>query len=501
MLMDIRFVVVVLVAGVVLAAYASGIGIDDVVEFIPDLPDIPGLGGNDDGIEARFIVTVSAGTYTAKASDGTVLTSGTSAATVIQKALDSVSGSSTEKVLLKGDLVLGEQLEPKSNTIIELDGKITTSAASKSGMVYASGKDHITIQGGEWDNNMLHTVYSSTGAATGEKVNADGNPNGGGARGAFIIKSSQNIVIKDLKVHSSPYGNVLMASCSQCTIKNVESYDTGDMYTTVEAKRGASMTLSYCSNFVVEDCHIYDSARGGVYFYTHDEGTVQHIDNNVFKNNKVERTECSGLSFSLRGTEDVCSGGSIIGNTLVDCGMDGAHPMINVGYQDSSGNRYAKGVTVKDNHCSESGNYHASKGSNFGINFCVNNGVVSNNEIRKTTDYGLCVRGNGNVVEGNIMDQPKTSWTPALVLIDADENTVKNNKIYARSGSSSQDSLVLMSGCSKNTISGNYIENSARYAIDIQASSCSGNVVTNNDLSGSGTIRNLGTNTVLEGNH
>lgn len=496
--MDLRFVAVVLVAGVVLAAYASGIGLDDVEELIPD---IPGLGGgDDDGIAAKYIVTASAGTYTAKASDGSILTSGTNAATVIQKALDSLSGTSQEKVLLKGNFALGEQLEPKSNTVIGLDGKITTSATSKTGMVYASGKDHITVTGGEWDNNMLHTVYSSSGTATGEVTNPDGNPNGGVVRGAFIFKSCQNVVLKDLKVHSSPYGNVLMVSCSQCSIKDVESYDTGDMYTTIDAKRGASMTLSYCSNFVVEDCYIHDSARGGIYFYTEDDGSIQHIDNNMFKNNKVERTECSGLSFSLRGKEDVCSGGSIIGNTLVDCGMDGAHPMINVGYQDNSGNRYAKGVTVKDNHCSETGNYHASKGSNFGINFCANNGVVSNNEIRKTTDYGLCVRGNGNTVEGNIIDQPKTSWTPALLLMDADSNTVKNNKIYARSGSSSQDSLVLMSGCSKNTITGNYIENSVRYAIDIQAS-CSGNVVTNNDISGSGTIRNLGTGTILEGNH
>ncbi len=486
----------------VYVVYASYAGDDDrkpssdSMSFTVTSPPV------DDDEDAKYTVTSSGSVYTATDADGTVLTSGSNAATVIQYALDRLTSGRTvqEKVLLKGQFVLTTSIKPSSYTIIELEGKATTSSTSTTHMIYASGKSHVTIQGGEWDNNMLHTVYNSDGVATGEIVNPNGNPNGGLARDAFYFASCNNVLVQNLKVHSSPFGNMEFLSCSYCTLYKVESYDSGDMYTTVNADRGISIILAYCSNCVVDSCYIHDSARGGVYFYTEDDGTVQSINNNVFRNNRVERTECSGLSLSTRGKEDICNGGLIENNTLVDCGMDGVHPMINVGYSDSSGARFTNNVIVRDNLCYETGTYHASKGSNGGIFCSSHDGLVTRNEVRNITDFGMLIYGDRITVSHNKIDQPKTSWAPAIVIVDSNYAEVVYNDIYNRAGSASRDSIAVYGSNSYNHIAYNHIENSVRYAVDITASSCVGNIVEGNDIVGSGTIHNLGTSSVIRNN-
>ncbi|NLT37108.1 MAG: hypothetical protein GXX95_02990 [Methanomassiliicoccus sp.] len=488
----------------VYVVYASYAGDDsyesssDSMSFAVSSPPIV----DDDDDDAKYTITSSGSTYTATDANDNVLTSGSNAATVIQYALDRLTSGRTvqEKVLLKGQFVLTTSIKPSSYTTIELEGKATTSSTSITHMIYASGKSFVTIEGGEWDNNMLHTIYSSDGKATGEIVNPNGNPNGGLARDAFFFESCNNVLVQNLKVHSSPFGNMEFLSCSYCTLYKVESYDSGDMYTTVNADRGISIIFAYCSNCVVDSCYIHDSARGGCYFYTEDDGSVQSINNNVFRNNRVERTECSGLSLSTRGKEDICNGGLIENNTLVDCGMDGVHPMINVGYSDSSGARFTSNVIVRDNLCYETGTYHASKGSNGGIFCSSHDGLVTRNEVRNITDFGMLLYGDRITASYNKIDQPKTLWAPAIVIVDSNYAEVVYNEIYDRAGSASRDSIVVYGPNSYNHIAFNHIENSVRYAVDISASSCVGNIVEGNDIVGSGTIHNVGTSTVVRNN-
>jgi hypothetical protein len=240
------------------------------------------------GVSIKFTITSSAGTYTAKRADGTTLTSGTSATTVIQAALNALTSGRTvkEKVLLQGNFIFSTTLTVPSYTILELSGKVTMSSTSNNHAVSANSKTQIDIQGGEWDGNQMN------------------NPYGGGNRDAFHFTSCSYVVLQNLKVHDCPYGNIEFDNSNYITIYKVESYNSGDP-NRGEAWRGLSIILANTSNSLVDSCYIHDSARGGVYFYCECETMIglpdkpETINNNIMRNNQIGRASCRERVYRL----------------------------------------------------------------------------------------------------------------------------------------------------------------------------------------------------------
>ena len=75
-------------------------------------------------VSAKFTVTASSGTYTAKRADGSTFTSGTNAATVINAALNglTVGRTTKEKVSLQGTFTLTGSINTPSYSILDATG-------------------------------------------------------------------------------------------------------------------------------------------------------------------------------------------------------------------------------------------------------------------------------------------------------------------------------------------------------------------------------------------
>ncbi|MBI0583777.1 MAG: right-handed parallel beta-helix repeat-containing protein [Methanomassiliicoccus sp.] len=326
----------------------------------------------------KYIVTVEGSTYYAKnAATGATISSGTNAATVIQSALNALTSGRTAKeaVLLQGSFVISKAISIPSYTILELDGKVTWGTSSVGYMLTATDKNNFEVKGGEWDGNK--GIRSTTSSS---------NP--------MNFMRCNDVVISNLKVHDGPYDNIEFLYSERVTIRGVESYRSN----------WDSFMMAFCNNCVVENCHIYDIAQGGCYFYCEDDGIAQTINNNIMRNNLVERTLTSGLSLSPRGAEDRVVGGLIEGNTLIDCGTDGDHPAINTGFSVRG-----QGTIIRNNVISCPAGL-----SGAGIEFGVDNGQCTGNTISGTGEAGLSITGSGNTITGNTIRNCGSQGYPGL---------------------------------------------------------------------------------------
>ena len=113
----------------------------------------------------------------------------------------------------------------------------------------------------------------------------------------------------------------------------------------------------------VVGCHIHYCAAA-LLLYCENDSIERSVNNNVLRGNLVERTETSGLSISLRGPEDRGVNNLIELNTVVDCGIDGEHYGINLGF----GNPlvYAENCTVQNNLVYETGDFYSVGGVGAG---------------------------------------------------------------------------------------------------------------------------------------
>jgi len=368
-------------------------------------------------VAAKYIVTVSGGTYYAKDAGGNTLTSGAAAHTVINAAIAALTAgrSTKEKVKLQGTFALSGAIAPENYTIIELDGTAYWSTAGNGHMVYASGKHHIEIVGGTWDGKR--------GSRAG--VWSAGNP--------IEFYNCSDLILDTLYVHHGTYDNVECEYCDRVTITGGEY---SDCY-------WDSIMLAYCNDSLVDGAHVHDITQGGIYFYAENDGIAQTLNNNVVKNCKVERTKTTGISFSPRGAEDSISGGSIEGNVLIDCGTDGDHPAINVGFGGVKG----QGTVVKNNIIT---NPAGTAGG--GIEFAVDNGSCAGNSVTDAGEAGLGIRGNGSMISGNTIKTCGSQGYPNVALT-GNNNTVTGNTI-----SSKPNNSISNTGAG-NTVSGNTITN------------------------------------------
>jgi len=428
----------------------------------------------------KYVVYPSGSTYYVKNANGAVVYSSTNAASAIQKAIDSLTSGRTTKetVLLQGTFTLTKAIQMRSYTILQLSGKITMGTNSNTHMATASGISNFEIVGGEWNANQAAQSL------------------GGVERRALDFASCKYATIKDLNVHDAAYGNIVFYKSSYITISNVETYNAGNK-ARGSAWLGHGIFMYVCNNCVVENCHIHNTAAGGCYFYTENDGAAQTINNNVMRGNLVERTETSGLSISLRGTEDKGVNNLIEKNKVVDCGVDGMHYGINLGY--GVPGMFADKCTVRDNVVYETGRYYSGTGVGGGIVAICTNSLITKNIVHDTTDVGISVRGDSNTISYNDVDVVRTKTYPGIQIVDGNKNKVLYNTV-----SNCVNGIAIhiskTSGSSYNQIAYNQIENMAQYVVTIANPGSTGNIIEYNKFVGTHAIGNKGTGTIIRGN-
>jgi parallel beta-helix repeat protein len=139
------------------------------------------------------------------------------------------------------------------------------------------------------------------------------------------------------------------------------------------------------------------------------------------RNNLVERTLTSGLSLSIRGTEDRTDGGLIEGNTVIDCGRDTDHPGINIGWGTG---RLATNTIVRNNVI-----YSTTSAGEGGIEFAGSGCICEGNTIYDTPGYAIHIVGSNNQITGNAITNAGWDDGMAGISIDGSSNIVTGNTI------------------------------------------------------------------------
>jgi len=426
----------------------------------------------------RYVVVSDDDAYHVQESSGAYIYNDTDASAAIQMAIDSLT-QGREKVLLQGTFILKDAILMRNSTVLQLDGEVRMEDGSNTHMVVAENESDYEIVGGEWDANQAGQEY------------------GGTDRDAFQFMYCNNITVRNLAVHDSPYDNIACIRCYNVTISGIETYNAGDI-----AKgtgwQGHGLMLVESNNCSVVGCHIHDCAAGGCYFYCENDSIERSVNNNMIRGNLVERTETSGLSISLRGPEDKGVNNLIELNTVVDCGIDGEHYGINLGF----GNPlvYAENCTVQNNLVYETGDFYSVGGVGAGIVAISYRSYIASNVIFDTTDVGICIMGDHNIVCLNSVDVVRTAYYPGIQIADGSYNEVVNNTVTNCEEGITVETM-LTNKSSYNRIAYNHIENMAKYVVMVSGAEDVGNVIEHNTFAGSRVIIDRGTDTVIRYNN
>jgi parallel beta-helix repeat protein len=326
-------------------------------------------------------------------------------------------------------------------------------------MLTASGKSNIEVIGGDWNGNRAGGASSGSG---------------------FTFTTCADVRIANLNIHSFSADVLSFTKGTRITVSGVTSGDTTNN----------CCSMVECNNCLVEYNRFHD-AGSGCYFYCEDDGIAQTINNNVLRNNTVERVKQSGLSISLRGMEDIGRNNLIENNTCIDCGNDGFHPGINLGWSDDSGIRAAESCTVRYNLIYETGRYYSAGGCGGGLLLQGNRCSVYGNTIRDTTDAGAHVMGAYNNITENRISNVRTQCYPGILVTDGHHNEIVRNTIVNCS-----TGINLAPG-SYNHLANNRIENMSEYWITINYQQSTANVIEKNTYVGSGRIYDGGTGTLV----
>jgi hypothetical protein len=422
-------------------------------------------------IPIKFTVSVSGSNYVVKNAAGTSVYTSSNAASAINNAISSLTSGRTtkEKVLLQGTFTISSSINIASYTILQLDtgAKINAANGMSGLMVTATSKSNFEIVGGEWNGNRANRT-----------VHNDNQP--------FRFTECTNVIMSNLSVHDGCYDNIEFDDSNYITISNVDSgYSNWDNF-----------MMAGCCNCIVENCHIHDSLEGGCYFYCEDDGIVEHVDNDIIRNCLAERTYTSGLSISLRGAEDFGSNGLIENNTCIDCGSDGMHPGINLGWSGSTAIRYVTNSVVQNNLVYQTGLYKASGGCGDGILIQAKNSKVLNNTIHDIHDASINIRGDGNLVQGNIISNGGSAC-PAIQIWDGNNNIISKNTITNVGRHGIYIVKGLTAGCTGNKIINNVISGIAKGWdwVAIADSTDTGNTISGNTVTGNHNTDDAGHNT------
>jgi PKD repeat protein len=393
-----------------------------------------------------------------KGSDGVTVVH--TAATFAAACTWALTHTNTITYIPAGSYTVTASIVMTSYTTLISDGILTADAATHY-MLTASSKNHLTITGGEWDGNK------------GGRVATDMNT-------IIYLLSCTTVSISDLDIHDGPVDNIVCESCSYVTLSDSDSYDPN----------GNCCAMNFCSNCIIEDNHLYDAGSGS-YFYCEDDGIVQHVDNNIIRRNTVERTQLSGLSISLRGIEDTGYGNLIENNTCIDCGMDGDHPGINLGWSGATEIRYATSCIVINNEVYQTGTYDCGDG----MDMQCKSSTINYNDIHDIEDAGINLRGNANTISHNTIDDVVGGAYPGIEVWDGNYNRIMSNQISHCAMYGIWLVKDLTSGCNCNYIAANTISSITGYCIYLQDVGSTQNILEGNSLSGTYQFHDGGTST------
>lgn len=358
-----------------------------------------------ENIPPAVIVSVSGSTYTAQnAASGATISSGSNAASVINAAINSLTSGRTtkQKVQLQGLYSLISTINLANYTVLEVasGGKVAATASLPGHLATApSGSHDWEIVGGEWDGLRGSRAL-------------------GGDRQPFRFDYASNARMANMFVHDGTYDNIEFTYGNNITLDAIESSNSN----------WDNILMAYTSNSLFQNCHVHDSLKSGVYFYCEDDGIAQTVSNNILRNNLVERTLTTGLSISLRGLEDVGNGNTIDNNTCIDCGGDGTHYGINVGWADATGMRRANNNIISNNTVKETGYYAGGTGGGLTIQGDTNK--CFGNTIQVLTDFGMGISGDNNDVHDNTVSGTKTSFYAGIMVTDGNSNQIHDNTIF-----------------------------------------------------------------------
>lgn len=406
----------------------------------------------------------------------------TTSAACINNAIAALTAGRTwkERIVLMGSFTTSASITLASYTILELDGKVKLSNDAHVKMVYGDEVSHVEICGGDWDGNLANDTH------------------GGSECRGFCIYGSfgthcDDIYIHDLAIHDLAYDNIACMYCDNVTIQNCHIYNAGD-FARGEYYYGHGLGMYYSSNCVVDHCHIEDCASGGCYFYCEDDSTVQSVNNNQITHNLVERTYTSGISFGRRGAEDVTGYDLHEGNTVIDCGIDGYHPGINLGYD----------LTTKALHCVVNGNIvycNSAYTTVNGISITADHCIVSNNVVHDIDGSLILVEGDHNIICGNNLHKSRDAASAGIYMIDASYNNVYGNTIHDVNAYGIAIMTVDGAGCIENWIHGNIIDTVDGDVVGVTRSTDLNTLIEDNYFRGTPlTVDNRGTGTILRRN-
>ena len=320
---------------------------------------------------AVYTVLVSGSTYTTKNLSGGIIYSGSSASTAIQSAINNLTPNRTskEKILLQGDFTLTNTITIANYMILELNGKITLANAVNKYILYGSGKSNFEIRGGEWNGNKAGQTLTSSSV-----------------RG-IELESCTDFTISGITMHDTVDDGIAAITCLRVTVNFNTIYNTA-----------GALNLAYTSNSQINNNTCHDTTAG-IYLYTEDDGIVQHVDNNVVTGNICYNIYHTGISISLRGPEDTGMGNTIADNTVYDCGTDGSHAHMGMGWAPGPvvDARFAANNLFTRNKVYDTGAYVCGPG----VSISGVDNEISYNKIHDLTYSALIITGERNTVINN----------------------------------------------------------------------------------------------------
>ncbi len=386
----------------------------------------------------KYIITNVNGTYYAKNATGTIISSGTNAATVINSALNSLTPgrSIKEKVFVQASASLTSSINMPNYAILECAPGVIFTESGVTQLIGSRATHDWEIIGGEW----VCTDKAVTSAST-----------------PMYFSSPLNCLIKDSKVRDSMWNNIVLENAMNVTIFGVESYHSWplDPYN-VEANGWAGIIFDVSgTNCTVDSCYLHDNGHGGCYFYSNEEGMPGQLNDNILRNNRVERVGTSGLSISQRSQAAEGNRNLIENNTLIDCGLDTQHPVINIGYV------YEEIIQKPETYINPALN-----------NVVRNNSVIDNGIVGPTgtgADEGIKDQGQYTEIYGNDI----RGCTGSITLLRAEGSYVHDNYIH-----DAPSDTAIEGGANNSTI----VDNSYHNMGNGVSVSGTGNIIQNNTL-------------------
>jgi len=412
---------------------------------------------------AKYIVYKSGTTYYAKSGEtGRIVYRGSNAAAVIQLAINGLTSGRTskEKILLQGDFTLTATIKMESYMILELDGKVTLGNSAGVNMLTATSKTNFEIKGGEWDGNR-----ANQGTLVFE--------------GLKII-SCTDFAVEGVTVHDVKGNNISIISASRATVTNCVSYNadgSGIGLVFTSDSKATNNTVHHCSS--------------GIYLFCEADGVIQRCERNTISGNLVYVISHDGISLYPEGGEDIIQWNTITNNTTYDCGIDGEHVGIAIGW--NGGPRIPEVGSVHYNNCTDNLIYYTGAYvCDIGMLVKGTNNTVARNIINNTYASAMFIIGENNIIQDNSIAKTRNLGSFGIGLYLANNTYVKENSLL----NIYNDAIWISTNSNNNKIENNYVDTAGGYWLVIDAADCDNNIVYKNFYYNTKGILDNGSNTI-----